>query len=177
MEKWDILDQFGNPTGKIICRNEKLGENEYHLGVNVWIINSDNKILIQQRQSCMTFAPGMWAIHGGKVISGETNKQAAMREINEEIGISINQDDLIGPVRYKRKNKNEFCDIYILKQDIDLKDITLQKEEVKDIKWVTKKELYQMIEDKTFYKYSDGYFECLSKCFELFKCQIKSLAF
>ncbi|MFL0252867.1 NUDIX domain-containing protein [Clostridium neuense] len=167
MEFWDVLNKFGNPTGKIVKKGDKLEENEFHLSVHVWIINSHNKILIQQRQSNRTFAPDMWAVHGGKVISGETSMQASIRELKEEIGICINPDNLKGPTRYKRKSSNEFCDIYVLKQDVDLKDIKLQKEEVKDIKWVTKTELQQMIKEKSFYRYSDEYFKCLSKYLNL----------
>jgi 8-oxo-dGTP pyrophosphatase MutT (NUDIX family) len=87
-----------------------------------------------KRADTKRIAPGMWAVHGGKVVSGETSLQASIRELKEEIGICINPENLKGPTRYKRKIKNEFCDIYVLSQDVDLKDIKLQNEEVKDIK-------------------------------------------
>lgn len=167
MELWDVLDEYGNPTGKIVRRDEKLGENEFHLGVHVWIINSGNEILIQQRQSDRTFAPGMWAVHGGKAVSGETSLQASIRELKEELGICINPDNLEGPVRYERKSNHEFCDIYVLRQDISLKEIKLQKEEVKDIKWVTNAELQQMMRVNSFYQYSNEYFKCLSRYLNL----------
>lgn len=37
MEFWDIL--HGNETGKTIKRGKIIGQNEYHLIVNVWIKN------------------------------------------------------------------------------------------------------------------------------------------
>ncbi len=46
MELWEVLDDNGNPTGEIIEKyNQKVFyRGFYHLGADVWIINSDNKI-------------------------------------------------------------------------------------------------------------------------------------
>ncbi len=51
MEMWEVLDNEGNPTGKIMKKNEQrfFDKGFCHLGAEVWIINSDNKILIQKR--------------------------------------------------------------------------------------------------------------------------------
>ena len=51
MEIWDILDENGNKTGKTMKRGEPIPEGFYHLGADVWIINSENKILIQKRSA------------------------------------------------------------------------------------------------------------------------------
>ena len=37
-------------------------------------------------------AGGMWEFSGGGVLAGETTKQAAVRELEEEIGISIEEE-------------------------------------------------------------------------------------
>lgn len=63
------------------------------------------------------------------------------------------------PIRYKRKN--DFTDIWVVKQDINLDDIKMQKEEVSDVKWVTIEELRAMICRGEFYRYSDEYFGLL----------------
>ena len=49
MEIWDILDENGNKTGKTIDKADPMSRapGVYHQGVDVWIINSENKILIQ----------------------------------------------------------------------------------------------------------------------------------
>ena len=46
MELWEVLDDNGNPTGEIMKKyNQKVFDRGfYHLGADVWIINSDNKI-------------------------------------------------------------------------------------------------------------------------------------
>lgn len=37
MERWDILDGNGNKTGKTIQRGKAMGQDEYHLVVNLRI--------------------------------------------------------------------------------------------------------------------------------------------
>ena len=51
MEYWEVLDGEGKPTGEIMEKYDKkvFERGFYHLGADVWIINSDNKILIQKR--------------------------------------------------------------------------------------------------------------------------------
>ena len=51
MELWEVLDGEGKPTGEIMERKagNVLKSGFYHLASDVWVINSDNKILIQKR--------------------------------------------------------------------------------------------------------------------------------
>lgn len=161
MEIWDILDGNGNITGRTIIRGEALKAEEYHLVVHIWIINSKGEILIQKRPEHLKFAPGVWATTGGSAIQGEDSITAACRETKEELGIEINRNSMLTPLRHKRKN--DITDIWVVKQDIDLVDITLQKEEVSDVKWVSTKELKQMICEGSFHSYSDDYFDLLSQ--------------
>ncbi len=165
MEIWDILDENGNITGRTIIRGEELAKDEYHLVVHIWIINSSGEILIQKRPEHLEFAPGIWATTGGSATQGEDSITAACRETKEELGIEINIDSMLEPLSHKRKN--DFTDIWVVKQDIDLEDIILQKEEVDDVKWVNAQELKQMIDEGSFFRYSDDYFKLLSKCIQI----------
>ena len=159
METWDILDENGNMTGKTITRGENLGDGEYHLIVHIWIINSKGEILIQKRSKNLKFAPERWAITGGSAIQGEDSITAACRETKEELGIDIHP--IYKPISHKRNS--DFTDIWVVKQEINLEDIKLQKEEVCDVKWVTVEELRDMIYKGEFHRYSDKYFDLLSK--------------
>ncbi len=161
MEIWDILDEDGNITGRTIIRGEKLKKDEYQLVVHIWIINSNGDILIQKRPKHLDFAPGLWATTGGSAIQGEDSITAACRETKEELGIKINIDNMSEPLRYKRENS--FTDIWLVRQNVELEDIVLQKEEVDDVKWVNAEELKRMINDGSFYRYSDDYFNLLSQ--------------
>lgn len=58
------------------------------LEVTCAIICSDNKVLVTQRSSKMNL-PLKWEFPGGKIHAGETPEECILREIREELGISI----------------------------------------------------------------------------------------
>ena len=88
LEIWDILDKEGNKTGKTMQKGEELPEGFYHQGADIWILNSENKILMQKRAPSKR-SPNVWAMTGGSVIKGETSLQTIERETKEELGISL----------------------------------------------------------------------------------------
>lgn len=165
-EKWDILDADGLPTGKTTVRGRcYLKHGEYHLVVHIWIVSSDGKILLQRRADNKALMPGEWAATGGAAISGEDSFTAARRELSEELGIYSTADTLKLIKRIKRRNS--LLDVWIIKKDIALHSLRLQKSEVAEAKWVSFDELLQMIKNGTFHNYGEEYFDCvLSKIAE-----------
>ena len=67
MELWRVFDEEGKPTGEIIERYDKraFDKGVYHLASDVWIINSDNKILIQKRSHLKKLSPNVLGMTGG----------------------------------------------------------------------------------------------------------------
>ncbi len=57
------------------------------------VVFRDGKVLLVQRKN--EPGAGQWAIPGGKLVYGETLKQAAEREILEETGVRINAGDVL----------------------------------------------------------------------------------
>ena len=80
MEIWDLLDEKGNKTGKTMIKGEGIPKGQYHLGADVWIINSENKILIQKRSAKKKLSPNVWGMTGGSVVKGEKSLQTIERE-------------------------------------------------------------------------------------------------
>lgn len=161
MELWDVLDDKGNLTGRTIERGKKLNDGEYHLVVNIWIKDSNNRYLIQKRAESLKLLPGIWASTGGSAISGETSREAAVREAKEEIGLDIEKYTLMQIARIKRKNA--FHDIWLVKADVHIDELRLQEEEVSDVKYFSKEEIQQMISEGVFFDYGSDYFELLYK--------------
>ena len=66
IEQWEILDNNGNPTGEIMEKYDQkvFDRGLYHLGSDVWIINSENKILIQKRSKQKRLEPNVWQWKG-----------------------------------------------------------------------------------------------------------------
>lgn len=148
METWDILDEEGKITGKTMQKGEPIQKGYYHLGADIWIINSENKILIQKRSPKKRQAPNVWAMTGGSVIKGEMSLQTIQRETKEELGIVLNKEEIQFIKRYK--TGEVWLDTYMIRQDIDLDDIIMQEEEVSKVKWATYDEIEELLNKNEF---------------------------
>ncbi|MFV0499524.1 MAG: NUDIX domain-containing protein [Bacilli bacterium] len=159
MEILDIVDEQLKYIRKIKrCDYDKLNKNEYFLYTHIWVIK-DQEILIQKRSLNRKWAPGMWATHTGTVISGETPRITAIRELKEEINLEINDNQLINElVVYPSKIYNLFKGIgYIYFVKCDNIDILIDNKEVIDYKYVSLDKLKAMIASKKFINYGrDG---------------------
>ena len=143
MEFFDVVDKDRKPLGYTKQRGMKLDECEYNVGVEIWVFN-DNKLLMTKR-SLNKSHPGEWEVPGGCSKSGETSIDTVIRELKEEIGISINNDDfkLIDTIIYKK----QFVDVYVSNKIIDLDKVILHIDEVYDIKYATKEDFFKMVEN------------------------------
>ena len=57
------------------------------------LIDADNRVLLAQRPVGKSLA-GLWEFPGGKLEQGETPEQALIRELSEELSITVKQDCL-----------------------------------------------------------------------------------
>ena len=153
MELWEVLDGEGNPTGEIMKKYDKkvFERGFYHLGADVWIINSDNKILIQKRSSQKRLEPNVWAMTGGSVILGENSLDTIVREAKEELNIDIDKANL--KLITKFRTGNVWIDTYILKRDYDISKMKFQEEEVSNAKWATYEEIDDLAKKGQFIKH------------------------
>ena len=80
-----------------------------------------------------------------KELTGETSKQGIITEIKEELGINVIEQNI--KLLKTIKTKDDFVDIYYLREDIDIKKIKIQKEEVENVKWATIDEINELIKN------------------------------
>ena len=149
MEYWDLYNKKGKLRHKVIKKGMPIDKGLYHLICEGWIYRSDGKFIIQRRSLEKSTFPGMWYCSaGGSVISGETSKEGMKREFFEELGIEIP----INEIRLKRiiTVRNSIFHIFLVKKDINLDELVLQKEEVMDVDLATDDEIFQMIDEKIF---------------------------
>ncbi|MFC3418575.1 NUDIX domain-containing protein [Salinicoccus hispanicus] len=166
METWDLYDAARNKMNKTMTRGNTLAPGEYHMVIHVCIFNSNGEMLIQQRQPFKEGWPNMWDVTvGGSAVSGDTSQMAAERETLEEIGLELNLEN-VRPTMTMNFARG-FDDIYLIEMDVDIKELSLQYEEVQSVKWAAKEEILEMIEAGTFIPYEQNlirlYFDLINR--------------
>ena len=98
------------------------------------------------------------------MVSGESSLQGIVRELNEEIGININQSEikLVKEIVEERTDVSFFRDIYLIRKDIDLRAIKYNDGEVVNAKYVTIDEFNSMLLKNEILEYL-RYFSTLYK--------------
>jgi isopentenyldiphosphate isomerase len=158
MELCDVVDKFGNRTGRIVTRGTELVSNEFYLVTHVWIRDEKNRYLIQKRALHLTSSPGIWATTVGYVLSGEKSIDGAIREVKEELGIQLLSSHLKRIDRHVLDNRVE--DVWLAEVPRESINRLVLGEEVVDCKWVSREELEQLVnQDKVFrYSYHSKFF-------------------
>lgn len=154
-ELWDIYDKDRNLTGRTVERGEKLREEDYHLVVQVWIRNSQGMWLISKRAETKS-QPLKWEPTGGSVLAGESSLQGALREVKEELGITLSADraEFFRSFRRDKEASWEnpgFLDVWVFEKDVPIESIVLQEGETCDAKWAQKEEIVRMIEQDNMF--------------------------
>ena len=152
MELFDLYDDNRLPLGRALPRGSALATGENRMVIHICIFNSRNEMLIQQRVSTKSFYPSVWDISaGGNCVSGESSQDSAHRELLEELGIDY---DFSATRPYFTINfEHGFDDFYLLSKDIDISTITLQAEEVANVKWASMDEILKLYDEGVFLPY------------------------
>ena len=142
MELVDVLDNRNEYTGSIKGRKE-LSEGEFRNLVHIWIINSKGEFLLQKRSNLKKHFPNKWSVTSGCTLSKESLVETCRRECKEELNVDIDVENLEYYMSFKKKPT--VAQIFVLRQNVDLDKVIVQKEEVSEVKLVTKEELINMI--------------------------------
>jgi 16S rRNA (adenine1518-N6/adenine1519-N6)-dimethyltransferase len=88
-EEWfDVVDDADQVTGRAM-RGEVHARGLLHRAVHIFVFNKRGEILLQQRSLLKDAHPGVWGSSvSGHVDSGEDYDEAAVRELEEEMGIT-----------------------------------------------------------------------------------------
>jgi 8-oxo-dGTP pyrophosphatase MutT (NUDIX family) len=152
MESCDVVDEFGVRTGRVVTRGTELAAGEFYPVVHVWIRDENGNFLIQQRALHLASGPGVWATTVGYVQAREDSLTAAIREVEEELGIRLS------PAQFRRFRRqameNRVEDIWLVEGLNDTLGALLLGIEVADCKWVSRMELEQMRVRGEFFRYS-----------------------
>ena len=150
-EIFDVVDERDRVIG-LVSRAQTHRDGLLHRAVHVFASNADGFFFLQRRSLDKESAPGLWSSScSGHVDSGETYKQAALRELVEEIGLTLGPAELclrlsISPCRATEK---EFVRLYSCKAPSTLRPDPV---EVIDSRWMAEEDLRAWIhrEPKAF---------------------------
>ncbi len=95
------------------------------------IYDKNNNIFITQRKGDQF--DGMWEFPGGKIEYGETNEQALIREIKEELELDIVIENFITTIEYQYPNFYLIMHAY----KCNMKNNNIRLNVHKDAKWVS----------------------------------------
>ena len=141
MEILDLYDKDLKPTGMTIERGQTIPKGYLIPIVAVYIYNDKGEYLIQKVAKSKG---NYFATTAGHVQSGETDfALAMMRELKEELGISVTKEqlNLVKIRRYEHK----FTMLYMLKSNVGLDKLRLQEEEVDSVYWMTRNDIELLI--------------------------------
>ncbi|KAK6409557.1 isopentenyl-diphosphate delta-isomerase idi1 [Elasticomyces elasticus] len=168
-----VLDDHDNPIGsasKKVCHlMENIDKGLLHRAFSVFLFDSQNRLLLQQRATEKITFPDMWTntcCSHPLGIPGETGstldaavagvKRAAQRKLDHELGIKAHQVPLdkfnfLTRIHYKAPSdgkwgEHEIDYILFIKADVDLDS---NPNEVQATKWVAEDDLKTMLKDDT----------------------------
>lgn len=154
-ELLDVLDSEGNYTGKTADRAVAHADGLWHKGVVLFIVSPDHQhILLQKRSHTKKLWPGLWDVGvGGHVDAGEFGYQTIIREAAEELGLKLSEHDplFIGCSTSTQSfgdiKNNHFNEYYVLERDFNPSDLTLQPDEVDEVRWFDRTDLVARIKN------------------------------
>lgn len=152
MEMIDIYDELGQKCGKIEEKYETHRKGLIHKGICVWIVNSNDEILLQTRNSQVMFPNMMDISFSGHIQAGETSLEAAIREGKEELGIDLEIDKLQYLFSCREYGEvdgyieNEIDDVFLYRTDILLEEYSFYDNEVKEVSYVSLEKFKIMVE-------------------------------
>lgn len=145
-EMLDIVNEADEVVGQA-SRADIHRKGMMHRATHIILTNSVQQIFMQLRSKTKDTNPGLWDTSAaGHVDVGESYEACAVRELEEELGVTVLIDSLveIGRLSPTADNGFEFVRIYTAVSD---DPITLEPNEIDDGKWVTRAELEQWLLD------------------------------
>ncbi|WP_010522596.1 NUDIX hydrolase [Aquimarina agarivorans] len=166
----DILDATGSLTGEIKLKSIAHKHGLWHASAQIWIYTPTGQVLIQKRAINKDTYPNLWDISvAGHLSAGDTPSTAAVREIQEEIGVKISEEKLFFLKTIRKSNRisntiidNEFNHLYVLEFAVNINELKLQTEEVTAVKLIDINDLEKQLKivpasfvphGKTYYNY------------------------
>ena len=101
--------------------------------ISVFVLNNQGQVLLQKRSANKKYFPNTWALCTGHVENGETPKEAALRELNEELGVTVSLEQIFSFSFGKFDSQNTYFFYVICNLSVD--EFSIQEEELSEVQW------------------------------------------
>lgn len=148
-DQYEVLDEQGHKTGKVLDRTTVHKQELWHEVVNVWIINRTGEILMQLRGPGVELSPSVWDVTvGSHLRPNEPPVDGAVRAVKTGLGLEFPADELdhlfniqcANPMPNGTTHK-VFGHVFLIHRDVDLKTLRFNAEKVTRFAWIPLSEL------------------------------------
>jgi isopentenyldiphosphate isomerase len=120
----------------------------WHRTSHVWVINNQGNILCQQRSLLKDSNPGLWEpFFGGHLAPKQSYQEAALNELEEELGIRKTASNITFYKTYKYVPGTEFQGIFTTTWDGDITTLQLEEDEVEQVAWHSPDDIRRLVVD------------------------------
>lgn len=143
-ELFYLVDENDRILGSITREKAHSASKHIHRAVGIFVVNEKNEMLMQKRSKKKDMEEGKWSYAvGGHVTKGQTYKEAAQRELEEELGVKASVK-FITKALFKMKKETEYLVLYKANVPNNI-HLLLDKDEVEQIKWIKINKLKEFI--------------------------------
>lgn len=150
----EIVDKYGTIIGHAERSEIHADPSLIHRVVHVLVFNDNKGLLLQKRSMKKDIAPGKWDTSvGGHINPGEEIREAAKREMLEELGIeALDEIDFLYTYLYTSHLESELVSTFRCSYD---GEIDFSRDEIDEVRWWNLEEIRQNLGRDIF----SGHFE------------------
>jgi len=153
-------NDVGMTKYSVIKRKDAHKTGAWHRAIGIWLYNCKGEVLLQRRSAEKDSNPLRWqSSAAGHVTSGDTVEETVIKEVAEEVGITISESDLelvtvtceieTGETeKFGKIDDREYRFVYIAKTDKTLGEFNFNTHEVCEIKFTPFHEALDAIDRK-----------------------------
>ena len=147
----EIVNVYSPHGGRIegqLTREEAIKQRKLIKAVQIWIADKNGNVLVEKRSSKKIHDANMYDVCSGHVKKDETDIEAAIREMKEELGKNVFSEEELESIteigrasidltKYGRQGNYLIQWYYLrLRRTIPYEAFDLQEEEVADVRWI-----------------------------------------
>ncbi|MEM7815539.1 MAG: NUDIX domain-containing protein [Candidatus Aenigmatarchaeota archaeon] len=142
-EYFQVVDRNDRVIGKATRERCHSSREIIHRAVAVVVLNKKGEILLEKRSLKKDMEPGKWGLVAGHVSPGESYEEAAVREIEEEIGIKPEKLSQLFKVFFRTEKESEIIKCFSCVCEGPFK---FNREEMDEVRFFSKDEVKKALE-------------------------------